>query len=446
MGSEQGMAWNWISQMAKYCEIHIITEEEYRLQIENAIEEIKDKGIRSALDPNRLVADNLIFYWNPVTQTVRNMCWNQGDYRFYYYYKKWQKKTLEIANEIVLREKIDLIHQLNMVGFREPGFLWKIESVPFVWGPMGGMDNIPINYIRNIGYRTFVKVLLKRIVNNWQIKHHKRVKAAIRRADVLLGATGKSIENVKKYHRKDIILMNETGCFINDKLASRNIVMDDDTNHVFNIIWVGRFIPTKKLDMALEAVAILKKRIEFESSHDADSNSYNSFADGGFYNSGDLTLNFHIVGSCYDGNLGYYHDYATKLGVEDVCIWHGNIPNDEVQNMMRVSDVFFFTSVMEATSTVVMEAITNNLPIVCFDICGMASVVTDKIGRKIFLSNPKQSAQEFADILYDLYKNQHELSEMSANCSIRAQELSWDNKIIKAFQIYVDAISNFRRT
>ena len=30
MGSEPGMAWNWCVNLAKYCELHIITEGEFK--------------------------------------------------------------------------------------------------------------------------------------------------------------------------------------------------------------------------------------------------------------------------------------------------------------------------------------------------------------------------------------------------------------------------------
>ena len=30
MGSEQGMAWNFISRVAKFCEVFVITESEYK--------------------------------------------------------------------------------------------------------------------------------------------------------------------------------------------------------------------------------------------------------------------------------------------------------------------------------------------------------------------------------------------------------------------------------
>lgn len=37
MGSEPGMAWNWCVNLAKYSELHIITEGEFRNEIEAAL-------------------------------------------------------------------------------------------------------------------------------------------------------------------------------------------------------------------------------------------------------------------------------------------------------------------------------------------------------------------------------------------------------------------------
>ena len=40
MGSEPGMAWNWVSNLAKFCELFIITEGEFG----NKIEEVDSEG------------------------------------------------------------------------------------------------------------------------------------------------------------------------------------------------------------------------------------------------------------------------------------------------------------------------------------------------------------------------------------------------------------------
>lgn len=107
---------------------------------------------------------------------------------------------------------------------------------------------------------------------------------------------------------------------------------------------------------------------------------------------------------------------------------------------MQESDVFFFTSVAEGTPHVVLEAIGNNLPIVCFNTCGQGDSVNEKVGRKIELSNPTTSMHEFARILNELADNLPQLKEMAENCKERQQELSWENKITQMINIYQSCI------
>ena len=138
-GSEQGLGWNWVINLAKYCNVYVITEGEWQKEIEEAVNQLPYK-------------DNIHSYYNQLPDNVRKMCWNQGDWRFYRHYRKWQEKTLEIAREIIAEHKIDIIHQLNMIGFREPGSLWKIKDIPFVWGPVGAMKEVSLRHMEDSQY------------------------------------------------------------------------------------------------------------------------------------------------------------------------------------------------------------------------------------------------------------------------------------------------------
>jgi len=201
MGSEPGMAWNWCINLAKHCELHIITEGEFRDKIEAALP-LLEQG------------KNMHFYYNNVSAKVRQMCWNQGDWRFYWYYRKWQKSTLRIAEDIIAHRHIDVVHQLNMIGFREPGYLWRIKDIPFVWGPIGGMELIPTAYLQGEDVKTVLKSRLKNVINAWQMRHHPRVLRAIRRADMLVAATGGAYRVLHDYHKRpNVVLINETGCY-----------------------------------------------------------------------------------------------------------------------------------------------------------------------------------------------------------------------------------------
>ena len=48
--------------------------------------------------------------------------------------------------------RFNLVHQATFCGFREPGFLWKLDA-PFLWGPIGGTQNYPWRFLGEAGLR-----------------------------------------------------------------------------------------------------------------------------------------------------------------------------------------------------------------------------------------------------------------------------------------------------
>ena len=382
MGSEPGMAWNWVSNLAKFCELYIITEGEFRDRIEEVV-------------PTLEQGKNMHFYYNPVSEEIRKMCWNQGDWRFYKYYKEWQWKTYLMAKDICKVEKMDVLHQLNMIGFREPGYLWKLSQengVPFVWGPVDAKDKFPVAYLDGAGLKTKLFMRLKNFLTGIQLRHSKRVLLAAHQASVIFSASSNSQRSFKKYLNIDSPLLNETGCYVQD-----HPLIDKSQKETFDVLWVGKLDFRKQLGIALQSVAI----------------------------TGNESIRLHIVGG---GDAEPYKLLANTLGIKDKCIWHGAVSHDEVQSIMQNSDVFFFTSVAEGTPHVVLEAIGNNLPVVCFDTCGQGDAVNEKVGKKILLTNPSKSSQSFATILNEFEENRDLLKYLSENCKQRQVELSWAEK------------------
>lgn len=385
MGSEPGMAWNWVSNLAKFCELYIITEGEFRDRIEEVV-------------PTLEQGKNMHFYYNPVSEEIRKMCWNQGDWRFYKYYKEWQWKTYLLTKDICKVEKIDVLHQLNMIGFREPGYLWKLSQengVPFVWGPIGGLKQFPTAYLQGAGLKMKVFNRLKNFLNIWQLKHDKRVGEAFKTAKVLVSSIPDSYRAIKKYKGLESVVIPETGCFLSEDIPTERF-----DNQEFHVMWVGKFDFRKQLPLALQAIA--------------------------------MTDNPHIVLDVYGGGsddqVAAAKSFADSLGISGKVVWHGNQSNDVVMNAMRKAQLFFFTSVSDDTSTVVLEAVSNRLPVLCFDACGMAAVIDDKVGRKVPLSSPSQSAHDFVTILNEFEGNRNLLKQMSENCKQRQIELSWEEK------------------
>lgn len=402
-GSEPGMGWNWVINIARYCKVTVITEGEWRAEIEQELMKLPQK-------------DNIEFFYLPVSEKIRKICWNQGDWRFYYYYRKWQIRALDLAKKIIEEKDIDIIHQLNMIGFREPGYLWKIKHLPYVWGPIGGMNLYPEAYLDNLSNKQYCFVKLKNIINQFQIKYSLRVRKALKRADALISATPESQNAILNIHKKQSYLINETGCYIRNKGSLDIPDFSEEEN--FHILWVGRFFYAKQLAIALHTIAKIK-----------DINN----------------IVFHIVGSGSSEQNAYYRKLAKDLGIEKKCHWHGLIENQEVHRLMSACHLFFFTSVSEATSTVVLEALENNLPILCFNTCGFGAVVDESVGSKIELSTPEQSANDFSEKIVELYTDRKLLKSKSIATIEKINEISWDAKMGKLTHIYDSMLKDYEK-
>ncbi len=391
MGSEPGMAWNWCVNLANYCELHIITEGEFKEKIESSLVSIPQ-------------SKNMHFYYNPVSNEVRQMCWTQGDWRFYSHYRRWQYKAYEIATDIVKKEKIDILHQLNMIGFREPGYLWKIEGIPFVWGPVDAKEKFPVTYLAGAELKTKIYIYLKNFLTYLQLQFSKRVRDAVKKASVVISASSNSQASFNKFFNIISPLINETGCYIQDSRA-----YDRTQRTKLDVLWVGKLDFRKQLGIAIRALSEAKN----------------------------ININLHIIGG---GDSLHYKQLASSLLVAPQCIWYGVVSHEKVQQIMQNSDLFFFTSVAEGTPHVVLEAISNNIPVLCFDTCGQGDSVDEEIGRKIKLSNPKQSIKDFAEQLNFFASHPEVLKKMSLNCKVRQIELSWDAKARRVIELY-DKIS-----
>ncbi len=392
-GSEPGMGWNWVIHLAMHCKVHVITEGEWRDNIERELVRLPQAG-------------NIVFHYLPVPEKIRRMCWDQGDWRFYRHYKKWQERALALARRIMAENLIDVIHQLNMIGFREPGMLWKIGGIPYIWGPVGGMENTPVAYLRESGWGQVGKTALKNVINTVQARFQPRVRKAMKRADAVLASVQGVREKMERYHRREALLMSETGC-----AAPKEKVRRATDGGQFRLLWAGRMIPSKQLALALQTLTHLRDLPE---------------------------LKLHICGGGERGRG--YRNLAERLGVAGQCVWHGTVSNEKVQSLMRESDLFFFTSIMEATSTVLVEALMNRLPVLCFDTCGMGTIVDETVGCKIPLTRPGRSARDFAERIRFFFHHREVLRDMDEAFYTRQRELDWNRKAERMAGIYREVL------
>ena len=93
---------------------------------------------------------------------------------------------------------------------------------------------------------------------------------------------------------------------------------------------------------------------------------------------------------------------------------------------MARADVLVLTSLLEATTLVVTEALSLGLPVVCHDACGMGVAVTDACGLKVPLIDLETSIAGMAVAIRRLAHEPDLLGRLSAGALRRATEMTWD--------------------
>lgn len=397
-GSEVGMGWKWVKYLSHYCQIIVITEKGFEEDIVKALLLLDSK-----YKPRFIFID--------IGDKGRACFWKQGSYSFYKYYKAWQMKVFQVANQILGEEKIDVIHQLNLIGFREPGFLWLLSTKkPFIWGPIGGFNQIPFRYLIHLDLKNQLFYFFKNILHYCQVYFHIRVRKAFKSAHLVLADSSSTKQIIERVYDKKVVLMNETGASIASAQQPKIFMKDG----ILRLIWVGRIQGLKALPIALKVIQ-------------------------GLINKHNITLT--VVGNGPDES--HLKTVTTKMGLDNFVFFLGKVPNNRVIELMQQHDLFFFTSLKEGTPHVILEALSCGLPVICHDACGHGDVITENCGIKIPMISYSESIKLFTYAIRSIFNNPGLLENYRLGGLNRIKEVSWDVKSKEMYNYYLETYEKY---
>ncbi len=391
-GSEPGMGWRFVQGLSKYHDVHVITEKEKW-----------EKDIKQYIEEEEITNVHFYFIQKKRNRTLRKI-WPPS---YYWFYKAWQKKAYRLAKQLDDREHFDIIHQLNMVGYREPGYLWKINK-PFVWGPIGGTQNVPWHLFSVFNFYGKLFYGGRNIVNAIQKYFLKRPRlAAKKQPSTLIAATPDIQKDILKLWHKTSEIITEIGT--DDGLDIQ--VNDRDKEAALKIVWSGQHTSGKALNILLKSLALLDRKINWQ---------------------------LDILGVGKETNS--WKALANKLNISSNCKWHGWIPKNDALNIMEKGHILCITSLKDLTSTITLESISLGLPIICLDHCGFAYVVNESCGIKIKVGALKNIQNDFKDAIELLYKNENLRKQLALGALKRAKDFSWKVNIEKLNTIYLNLL------
>jgi glycosyltransferase involved in cell wall biosynthesis len=175
------------------------------------------------------------------------------------------------------------------------------------------------------------------------------------------------------------------------------------------VLFVGRLIPIKGVDMLLHALARLR-----------DGNAF---------------VCLDIVG---DGPMREaWMTLRDELGLGDRVSFHGALPLDAVAVRMRDCHVFCLPSVRESGGAVLLEAMACARPVIALDFGGPGEIVSAEVGALLPLTNPEQVIDGLALTLNDVLRQPQAWQRRGlAGRRLVEERYSWPAKIAAAEDTY----------
>jgi glycosyltransferase involved in cell wall biosynthesis len=329
---------------------------------------------------------------------------------FLYYegYRRWQKQALEEAGRLHAGTPFDLAHQLTIITLREPGYLWRL-GLPWFWGPINGAANMPWRFLFSFGVNGCYRHLSRNILNLVYTRFSRRSRIAASRAAKIWAVTLEDKDLVERIWNGHAETMIETGATPKAGVSPKRLAGTEP----LKLAWCGNIEARKALYIALSAIAQLPE------GHDVE---------------------LHVIGMGPEWERCQRQTAA--LGLTSNVKWHGRVSHAESQALMGLCHLLVHTALKEGTPHVVLEAMSQGLPVICHDSCGMGIAVNESCGIRIPMYDPATSIEGFNNAILRFVVEPDLLEQLSRGALQRARELSWEShidKICKAYRTVLDA-------
>ncbi len=402
-GSEYNVAWEWITHMSKHHDLTVL----YGMSDAHMGD---NETLEKWLKKNELPHVRFVFV--KPNRLANWLNWlNRHDllvYTFYFAFEVWQKCALRIAKQLVREEHFDLVHMVGPIGYREPGYLWKL-GLPYVWGPIGGANNATVPLMKHLPLSGKVKQTVRTLANTLQLRYGRRVGQALRHTDILLTATTENQQKFRQHRHKDSIYLPENS--IAGKLCLDEGKFQDISK--VHLLFVGRIDSRKNIYILLEAMAQMEHRAQ---------------------------VCLDVIGG--GPEVKPCRQYAEQHGIADMVAWHGQLPREQVLGLYRSAHLHLITSISEGNPTVIWEAMANGVPTLSFDHCGMHDTLRGGAGILLpVLPRYEENVKSLARALDAFATTPGMPRELAMKTLERARECTWEEREITLNEVYEKAIN-----
>ncbi|BBH21849.1 hypothetical protein Back11_31940 [Paenibacillus baekrokdamisoli] len=377
-GSEPGIGWNSAIHLARQGdnELWVLTKLEFKAKIEEKL--------------NMLQLTNLHFIYIQDSQRIRHISF-VGYFLNYYY---WQWKAYKVATVWDKEINFDVVHHVTLGSLQGGSWMWKLRK-PFVFGPVGGGQFAPSAFKKYFEQEWFTESL--RTLFRCKLSAlNPLIRWTIHHSNLILATNTDTFDMINKLGGSNKVMLCLDSSlpeeFYPDTLPQR--VSHPSCLH---LLWVGRIMPRKALNLALEAISKVASTITVK-----------------------LTI---IGGGQYASKI---QSWIQKYNVKDRIEYKGELPWEELRGYYLSSDAFLFTSLRDSFGSQVLEAMAFGLPIIGLDHQGIRDFVPQQVGMKIKVHSPDQVTHDLSQAIEYLANHPDKRLAMGRIGWEFARTCSWD--------------------
>ncbi|MGZ4976675.1 MAG: glycosyltransferase family 4 protein [Methylobacter sp.] len=385
-GSDAEVGWQWARQLSiRGFDVTVITRKTHQQEIERCIAET---GYCAGVNFEYIDIEWLY----PCTSLI-----NPRNHIYYYF---WQWKAFLQAKKLHREKPFDLIHHVTWVSFRQPSFMGLI-GIPMYFGPVAGGDEIPPGYTESFALKQRLVEAFRGFVNS-MVRFDPLMWLTFASAEKVFFTSEAHLARVPEFVRKKVQVELAIGCDFPD----HNDVSGSALRRGNRLLFVGRCLGLKGLDLGLRVFARVLQAQP------------------------DVTLT--IIGEGAEKNR--WMALAKHLGVDASIEWLGWLPKSEVMNLYSEFDAFFFPSLRDSGGFVVLEALQQGLPVVCFKLGGPGMLVEDTCGKAVHAGpDIQRTISDYSEAVLDILLRGKRDLHLQQQCRRRAQNFTWNSLIARIY-------------
>lgn len=396
-GSEPEVGWQWVRQIARFHDTTVLTRANNRPAIERALQ--------------RSPVPNLHFEYVELPRWAR--FWKRGGRGVHLYYLLWQCWALRRARALHRSTAFDLAHHVTFSPCYQPALLAALP-VPFVWGPVGGLEEIPAPFLPMFTRAQRLREAVRRLAHA-SARFNPLVRLATRRARVVLAATEVTRRGLARRKPDGVVLEQQIGM----DPTPRPLADARAAGEPFTVLTAGRHVYWKATILVIRAFA------HFVATTGADAKLV-------VLSKGPETAR--LVAAC------------ERLQIAARCEFKGWLPQqDAVFDYYRRAHVFAYASLLECAGYVALEALSQGLPVVCLDLPGPGEIVDASCGVLVPADEPEATVERMGAALAELHADRQRLARLAEGALQRVSaQYAWDLKGERLRQLYATALGAAR--